>query len=97
MQVCCKQSVYCIKACINLVYTHTHAAELEEFVLQSQIHSNAVSVQEVVLYLKACQQMFERGILGYIKSMDSPLICSMKRSYQYFSEWANKLVSDGKS
>ncbi len=24
MQVCCKQSVYCIKACINLVYTHTH-------------------------------------------------------------------------
>ena len=74
-------------------------SELEEYVSKSPSPADSVSVQEVVLYLKACNQLFERGILaekGFIKKMDSPLIHNMKKGFKYFAEWANNLIAEGR-
>ena len=38
--------------------------------------------------------IFERGILekgGFVASMKSPLIYSMRNGFRYYSEWANNL------
>ena len=55
--------------------------ELEEYATQTPAPVDSVSVQNVVLYRKACQKMFERGILekkGFIKAVNSPLLASLR-------------------
>ena len=56
-------------------------------------------MQETVNYLTACNQLFERGILGkkvYIKSVDSnPIISSMDQGFKFFSEWLDVELSKG--
>ena len=86
------------------MYTHTVIqqeyvlTELEEYVTQTPAPVDSVSVQHVVLYLKACNQMFERGILekkGFIKSINSPVLASIKNGFRFFSEWADKVIEEG--
>ena len=61
--------------------------------------SNSHSVLETVAYLTACNQLFERGILGkkvYIKSSDSsPLLSSMNEGFQFFSSWLDVELGKG--
>ena len=50
--------------------------------MQTPAPEDSASVQHdiVVMYLKACNKVFERGILekkGFIKSTQSPLLTSM--------------------
>ena len=72
--------------------------ELEEYATQIPAPEDGVSVQNVVLYLKACHKMFERGILekkGFIKTVNSPLLSSIKDGFRFFSEWADKVIVEG--
>lgn len=73
--------------------------ELEEYAMQTPAPVDSASVQHVVMYLKACNKMFERGILekkGFIKSTQSPVLSSIKDGFRYFSEWADKAIDEGK-
>lgn len=49
------------------------------------------------MYLRACNQLFERGILktGFIKCVHSPFLTTIKKGFQFFSEWADKLILEG--
>ena len=68
--------------------------------MQTPTPADSASVQHVVLYLKACNKIFERGILekkGFIKSTQSPVLSSIKNGFKFFSEWADKAIDDGKA
>ena len=72
--------------------------ELEEYATQTPAPADSISVQNVVLYLKACHKMFERGILekkGFIKTVNSPLLTSIKDGFKFYSEWADKVIEEG--
>ena len=74
-------------------------SELEEYTMQTPAPEDNASVQHVVMYLKACNKVFERGILekkGFIKSTQSPLLTSIKSGFSFFSEWADKAINEGK-
>ena len=67
--------------------------------MQTPAPEDSASVQHVVMYLKACNKVFERGILekkGFIKSTQSPLLTSIKSGFSFFSEWADKALNEGK-
>ena len=66
--------------------------------MQSPVPIDSASVQHVVMYLKACNKMFEPGILekkGFIKSTRNPVLSSIKDGFKYFSEWADKAIDEG--
>ena len=55
--------------------------------MQTPTPEDSASVQHVVMYLKACNKIFERGILekkGFIKSSQSPLLTSIKAGFSFF-------------
>ena len=60
---------------------------------------DAAMVIKTAEYLEACNLIFERGILSkkIIRSMDSPVICNIKRGFQFFTNWHEKHQRTGKS
>ena len=67
---------------------------------QTQPHPpDATMVMKTAEYLEACNLIFERGILSkkIIRSMDSPVICNIKRGFQFFTNWHEKHQRTGKS
>ncbi len=83
------------KYCLQQQYV---LAELEEYALQTPIPVDSQSVMQTVMYLKACNQLFEQGILfksGFIRSTQSPVLVNINKGFQYFSEWADSLIQEG--
>ena len=75
-------------------------SELQEYASQDTRPSDSKSVLEVVAYLTACNQMFERGILGkrvFIRSADCPILDNMDKGFKYFSNWLDVELSKGRS
>ena len=73
-------------------------AELQEYATTDPPPADADSVLETVEYLRACNQIFERGILGkkvFIRSSVSPIIKNMETGYQYFTQWLNRKLETG--
>ena len=60
---------------------------------------DAAMVMKTAEYLEACNLIFERGILSkkIIRSMDSPVICNIKRGFQFFTNWHEKHQRTGKN
>ena len=75
-------------------------AELREYASQTPAPTDAESVMQVVAYLTACNQLFERGILGkrvFIRSThDCPILESMDKGFKFFSDWLDVELSKGK-
>ena len=56
-------------------------SELQEYATRNPLPNDADSVLETVEYLCACNQIFERGILGkgvFIRSADNPILNGME-------------------
>ena len=75
-------------------------SELREYATSNPVPSDSASVLKTVQYLTACNQMFERGILGkrvFIQSpvTNSPIIKSMDEGFSYFKSWANERLNKG--
>ena len=73
-------------------------AELQEHASQTPPPSDAQAVTQVVAYLKACNQLFERGILGkgaFIKSTDCPILKNMDNGFKFFSDWLDVELCKG--
>ena len=108
--LCIMSCLMYIDAC---TYTHVHVldiitffrtqqehvlAELEEYACGTPAPCDSESVLQTVAFLKACNALFERGILGkrvFIKHMESPIIASMDRGYQFFVQWLNEKLDEG--
>ena len=72
---------------------------MEYATLTSPQPSDALSVMETNAYLTACNQLFERGILGkgvYIKSDSSPILTSMDEGFNFFAKWLDAELARGK-
>jgi len=50
---------------------------------------DAAMVMKTAEYLQACHLIFKRGILSMkiIRSKESPVICNIKRGFQFFANW----------
>lgn len=73
-------------------------SELQEYASEDPRPSDSNSVLEVVAYLTACNQLFERGILGkrvFIRSADCPILDNMDKGFKYFSDWLDVELSKG--
>lgn len=73
-------------------------AELEEYARETPIPKDSASVLQTVDFLKACNSLFERGILGkhvFIKTMESPIITSMDEGYRFFGKWLDEHLAKG--
>ena len=73
-------------------------AELQEYATRTPPPTDAPSVTNTVAYLKACNQLFERGILGkwvFVKSPSNPIIASMDEGFTYFTTWLDCELSKG--
>lgn len=73
-------------------------AELEEYAHGNPIPQDSASVLQTVAFLKACNSLFERGILGkhvFIKSIDSPIIANIDKGFHFFEEWLNEHLAKG--
>lgn len=75
-------------------------AELQEYATSCPTPPDANSVMETVEYLRACNHIFERGILGkgvFIRSADNPILKGMETGYKYFTLWLNRKLQCGMS
>ena len=70
--------------CMNIALSHTQQehviSQLEEYAHTIPVPHDSESILQTVAFLKACNSLFERGILGkrvFIKSMESPIIASI--------------------
>lgn len=73
-------------------------AELQEYATITPPPNDADSVMETVEYLRACNQLFERGILGkgvFIKSANNPIIDGMAAGYKFFTKWLDSKLENG--
>ena len=73
-------------------------AELEEYARGTPAPHDSNSVLGTVAYLKACNSLFERGILGkhaFIKTMNSPISASMDEGYSFFGKWLDEHLTNG--
>ena len=70
----------------------------EEYAHKTPEPHDSESVLQTVAFLKACNSLFERGILGkkvFIKSIDSPIIASLDRGFRFFQEWLDEHLAEG--
>jgi len=53
---------------------------------------DAAMVAKTAEYLEACNLIFEKGILSkkIIRSMDSSVICNIKKGFLFFTDWYNR-------
>ena len=73
-------------------------AELQEYATRNPPPNDADSVPETVEYHRACNQIFERGILGkgvFIRTSDNPILNGMEAGYKYFAQWLHRKLQSG--
>lgn len=74
-------------------------AELGEHI-DSQANTLSTSSDQMTLnYLQALNYLFERGFLSHdkITFMDSHVLSGMEYGYQFFSDWLDELLGQGKT
>ena len=74
-------------------------SELGEHI-DSQANALGTSGDQMTLnYLQALNYLFERGFLSHdkITSMDSHVLSGMEYGYQFFSDWLDELLGQGKN
>jgi len=76
-------------------------SELQEYASELPATEKSVSDQTIstVEYLKACNKIFERGVLakkGFIKDSSSSLIRSMEDGFNFFTNWLDEKLMQGK-
>ena len=73
-------------------------AELEEYARRTPEPHDSESVLQTVAFVKACNSLFERGILGkcvFIKTMENPIITSIDKGYSFFGKWLDEHLAKG--
>ena len=71
--------------------------ELYRYIHQNLPPPDASSVSEILKYLEACSQLFEKGFLSHSKitSMNSEVLKNIDEGYDYFSDWVSSILKKG--
>lgn len=75
-------------------------SELQEYAHQTPPPQDAESVKEAAAFLTACNQLFERGILGKHNFVGShptpnPILANMEKGFVYFTSWLDEQIGQG--
>ncbi len=72
-------------------------SELKEYSTSTPPPPYAANVALTIQYLEACNQLFERGILGHVRiwSGDSPILKKMEKKFEVFCSWLDGLLKEG--
>lgn len=73
---------------------------MEEYAsgLPASEKSTSESTMLTVQFLKACNKMFERGIIGkrvFVKDVSCPIILNMEEGFHFFTSWLDEKLSQG--
>jgi len=73
-------------------------SELFSNISQDSKPDDAASVKATLLYLEACNKVFEQGLLSHDKvcDMNSKVIKSIKKGFSDFIKWHASLLKNGK-
>jgi len=73
---------------LSELYQHTHLEPPP---------ADKASTSETLEYLQACNRLFEAGFLSHdkITSLDSPVLQSIDKGYEYFTSWLSTLLTEG--
>ena len=73
------------------IFHHITESPEENDVLQSD--------KNTLKYLEACNKLFERGFLSHdrILDMNSEILRSIDEGFQFFVNWSNEILLNGKS
>ena len=55
------------------------------------------TASEVLGYLEACSQLFERGFSSHdrLRSLDGDIMKSIDKGFEYFKTWINSILDKG--
>ena len=89
-----------IIAWISLFQQEHVISELQEYTsgLPASQKALSQSTKLTVDYLKACNKIFERGILGkevFINDVSSPIVVNMEEGFQFFTTWLDEKLAQG--
>ena len=72
-------------------------SELYHYISQNPKPGDAESVKQCMLYLEACNKLFENGFLTHqrIFDLDSCVLRSIHEGYTYFCKWYDELSAKG--
>ena len=74
-------------------------SEIFRHLSESADNSNVLqSDKNTLKYLEACNKMFERGFLSHdrISDMNSEVLRSINEGFQFFVNWSNEILLNGK-
>ena len=60
--------------------------------------STSESTMLTIQFLKACNKMFKRGIIGkqvFVKDVSCPIIVNMEEGFHFFTSWLDERLSQG--
>lgn len=71
--------------------------ELHHHIHQQPPPSDAVATKCALLYLEACNKIFENGFLSHDKilNMDSRILKNIDEGYTFFQNWLDSIVAKG--
>ena len=71
--------------------------ELHWYIHQDPPPVDKTATSETLLYLEACNLLFEEGFLSHerIRSLDSQVIQNISKGYKYFADWLTSLLDKG--
>ena len=72
-------------------------SELYSYSHQTPVPSDSFSAQLTLSYLKACNLIFEQGLLSHDKvtSSDCQVIHNIQEGYQFFTNWLDEIYAEG--
>ena len=82
-------------------HTHTHAHTLQQDQVLSEIEKHGAvhskSDEMTLHYLKALNNIFERGVLcrEHISSSNQTVLDRMEKGFDFFSKWRKNVIDQG--
>ena len=73
-------------------------SELVWYINQDPPPPDKEATSEVLAYLEACSQLFERGFLSHsrVRSLDGDVIQNIDKGFKYFTAWISSILDKRK-
>ena len=71
--------------------------ELHWYTHQDPPPEDVLATKETLLYLEACNLLFEQGFLSHdrVRSADAKVLTNINKGFSYFTDWLDSLLKIG--
>jgi len=82
---------------LNYLQQEQVLGELYWYTHQNPPPEDVTAAKETLLYLEACNLLFEQGFLSHdrVRSADSQVLANIDKGFAYFTEWLDSLLKTG--